>query len=329
MSFKSEEEIRPKNVFKELLACCEEDAAYLIANGSFEKVPCPGCGIDKPVPAFIKHGFEYVYCSNCNSLYNSPRPTQASFNAFYPVSKSSHYFFNFFYPAVEESRKIKLIPERVQRVSQFIEKEDKKKVLLDVGAGQGFFFDLMRVQFPDFEYRVIEPNNLLAETCVAKGYKTIVDFIENVNEWQKEIDFIICFEVFEHIREPENFLQQFKKLLKPGGKILITSLSGDGLDIKYLKENADIVAPPQHLNFLSVNGYRSIFSRLGFSNTEIITPGKLDVDIVINKVNDTASLQNNDLFKFIGSLNSEAKAQFQQFLANNLLSSHVWVIATL
>jgi SAM-dependent methyltransferase len=330
MSFKSEEEIRPKNIFKELLKCCEEDAFYLSKVGEFVEISCPACGFEKNENAFKKNNFNFQFCHQCNTLFNSPRPTQNSFNSFYPKSKSSKYFFESFYPAVEESRKVKLIPERVERVASFINQMDKsKKVILDIGGGQGFFFDLLRLQFPDFEYRVIEPNAELAEVCINKGYKTIIDFVENVTDWESEVDFIVCFEVFEHIVNPIEFLSKFKRMLKPGGKLLITTLSGDGLDISLLKEDADIVAPPQHLNFFSIKGFNEIFKRLGFNNIIIQTPGKLDVNIVINKALEIEKWKQDSLVKFLINLKDNEKIAFQKFLENNLKSSHIWVVATL
>jgi SAM-dependent methyltransferase len=329
MSFKIEEDIRPRNVFKELLECCKQDAEYLVKNGEFESIPCPACLTEGDNIYFVKHGFSYIKCSSCSTLYNSPRPTEATFNKFYTISKSSKYFFESFYPAVEKSRKDKLIPERIIRVEQFFQANGNDPfVLLDIGAGQGFFFDLMKENHPEFEYRVIEPNESLAEVCKQKGYEAVVDFVENVRVWKNEVDFIICFEVFEHVREPRDFLLQLKSFLKPGGKLLITSLSGSGLDIEYLKDEADIVAPPQHLNFLSIEGYKSIFNQLGFSNLEIITPGRLDVNIIMNKLSEKPELKSDSLIQFISSLSDENKDKLQKIAADNLLSSHIWVIAT-
>jgi len=330
MSFTKEEEIRPRNIFKELLECCRIDALNFAESGQFEEVFCPGCGGNQNKEAFIKNRFRFVNCEVCNTLFNSPRPTKVSFNQFYPQSLSSKHFFEVFYPTVEASRKVKLIPQRAQKIVDFLmNKNCNNGVILDVGGGQGYFFDVLKMNLPGFDFRIIEPNIGLAEICRSKGYKTIIDFVENVDKWQGEIDFITCFEVFEHIREPENFILKLKKLLKPGGTLLITSLSRDGLDIKLLNENADIVAPPQHLNYLSIKGYTSLFNRLGFCKTEIQTPGKLDVNIVINKVNEDPELFSDSFYKFLADLSDNDKNDFQSFLATHLLSSHVWVFAQL
>lgn len=80
MSLYREEEIRPKNVFKKLLECCRINALLFSKIGQFEEVNCPGCGSNLMKEAFIKHYFKFVNYELCNSLYNSPRPKQDSFN---------------------------------------------------------------------------------------------------------------------------------------------------------------------------------------------------------------------------------------------------------
>ena len=39
--------------------------------------------------------------------------------------------------------------------------------------------------------------------------------------------------------------------------------------------------------------------------------------------------QQDSLVNFLNNLNDEQKSEFQKFLEKNLLSSHIWVIATL
>ena len=40
--------------------------------------------------------------------------------------------------------------------------------------------------------------------------------------------------------------------------------------------------PPHHINLLSKEGYKALFNNSGLENVKIITPGKLDIDIVRN-----------------------------------------------
>ena len=61
-------------------------------------------------------------------------------------------------------------------------------------------------------------------------------------------------------------------------------------------------------------------------NIQLTTPGQLDVDIVRNNVKSISNKTN--IYKFLNKIiNDEIIAEnFQNFLAKNQLSSHVWVI---
>lgn len=84
--------------------------------------------------------------------------------------------------------------------------------------------------------------------------------------------------------------------------------------------------PPHHIKFFSVSGFEKLFERSGLVDVSVTTPGKLDVEIVQN-----TSRLNPDLLhgqRFIQHLigNDSNASAFQNFLADNRLSSHAWVI---
>lgn len=51
----------------------------------------------------------------------------------------------------------------------------------------------------------------------------IVCDIVNIPEPDNSFDIILCSEVLEHIPEPQNALKEFSRLLKPGGKLILTA----------------------------------------------------------------------------------------------------------
>jgi SAM-dependent methyltransferase len=327
MSFSKEEEIRPRDLFKQLLALVEQDAHDLRATAVFEETPCPACASARWRESFSKHGYAVAQCDDCFSLFVNPRPTKDSLDGFYRTSRSARFFVDAFYPAVERSRREKLLPERAARLEAFLtEAGISSGVVVDSGAGQGFFLDALRERLPGFAFRAIEPNPSFAATCRAKGFETVESIVEEATCWGDEADVVTCFEVFEHVHHPERFLQSLKRLLKPGGCLLITSLTGDGFDIQVLREQADIVAPPQHLNYLSVEGYRRLFERVGFQSARITTPGRLDVNIVENKEAERPGTVDGFASVLLRQ-SDEARRAFQSFLAENRLSSHIWVFA--
>ncbi len=88
-----------------------------------------------------------------------------------------------------------------------------------------------------------------------------------------------------------------------------------------LQEKSNSVFPPHHLNFMSVHGFEIAFKNAGFSEVEILTPGELDVDIVLN------SGYENEFIRVLKERGTDAISEFQSFLKKYQLSSHIWVFA--
>jgi len=51
----------------------------------------------------------------------------------------------------------------------------------------------------------------------------IVSDIANIPVEDASFDYVVCTEVFEHIKYPVDALKEFNRILKPGGKIIVTA----------------------------------------------------------------------------------------------------------
>ena len=154
------------------------------------------------------------------------------------------------------------------------------------------------------------------------------DIICKVNVENISADFATSFEVFEHVYSPENFLKSVRKILKPRGIFLFTTLTIDGFDLQVLWSKSKIICPPLHINFFSKRGFGCLLEKCGFSLIEISTPGRLDVDIVLNASKENKNLKLPRFFRHLLDVaDDDARGAFQTFLRDNLLSSHVMVIA--
>ena len=103
----------------------------------------------------------------------------------------------------------------------------KNKTILEVGCGRGDFSILLskqgaRVKAIDFSLTVIEAvhkKNL--------AHKTDVNFVvadaQNIPFQDNGFDLIYSFECLEHIAEPQLMLNECYRVLKPNGKIVLTT----------------------------------------------------------------------------------------------------------
>jgi 2-polyprenyl-3-methyl-5-hydroxy-6-metoxy-1,4-benzoquinol methylase len=328
-----EADIRPARVHERYLTLTQEDTKTFFADREgWAECPCPGCGGDDAVPAFTKHGFPYVECAACASLYVSPRPPQTALDRFYRDAPSSRYWAQEFFPAVEEARREKIIRPRVRRI---LEHERVRRlgldqpVVVDVGAGAGVFLTELLAAAPGARVVAVEPGEDLAEQARGQGLQVVEKPVEACDEIGGEADIVTSFEVIEHVHDPLAFVGAVARLAKPGGLILVTGLNGDGFDVRVLWNEAKAVSPPHHLNFLSVEGLESLFRRAGLTGVEIETPGELDVEIVRKGLTEGLA---PDASRFLRLLlerrNGDVGERFQGFLRDARLSSHTWIWAT-
>jgi 2-polyprenyl-3-methyl-5-hydroxy-6-metoxy-1,4-benzoquinol methylase len=328
-----EADIRPAQVHKRYLALTKKDTETFFADrAGWAERPCPGCGGDRVVPAFDKHGFPYVVCTACRSLFVSPRPPQSALDRFYREAPSSRYWAQEFFPAVEEARREKIIRPRVGRILEHARTRRLPldgPLVIDAGAGSGVFLSEFLEAVPEARAVAVEPGEDLAEQARTRGLRVVEKPVELCEELGGEADIVTSFEVIEHVHDPLAFVRAVARLARPGGLVLVTGLNGDGFDVQVLWSEAKAVSPPHHLNFLSVEGLESLFHRAGLGDVEIETPGELDVEIVRNGLEEGLA---PDAPRFLRLLlerrNGEVGERFQDFLRGARLSSHTWIWAT-
>lgn len=328
-----EDEIRPQDILDEYLRLSAADAVtYFSTANAFAPRPCPGCGADEGVEPFVKSGFTYVRCACCRTLYANPAPLPERLAEFYRDSPSQRYQAEVFYPRVSEPRREKIFRPRVERIRGLLaEYGVVDGTIVDVGAGTGIFLSECRNLGVGAVQRAVEPSAGAAATCRTLGFDTFQGFSAEAAAspaWAGQADLVVSFEVIEHVHSIAEFLSEMRALAKPGGLVLATGLCGTGFDIMTLGVRAKAVSPPHHLNFLSRDGVSALLANRGLEEVAFLTPGQLDVDIVRNTL-----AQHDDAVTepFLRALLTEAndsqRAAFQTFLADNGLSSHMWILA--
>jgi hypothetical protein len=319
-----EEEIRPQIIFDEYLRLAREDTDTYF--GDAEKVGgnCPACE-SLGVPAFVKYGFTYETCPNCLSLFVNPRPVVEAFSKYYTESPSSKFWASTFYKETAEARREKLWKPKARLIRDTLERcGARHHTLVDIGGGFGLFAEVMRDLCGKAPI-VIEPGPHLAAVCREKSLPVIQKFLEQVapEDLPSGPKTFVSFELFEHLHDPTAFLNQLNSLMASGDFFIFTTLSGSGVDIQALWEDSKSVTPPHHLNFLNPRSVALLLARLGFESIEVTTPGKLDIDILVNN---RAAIKDRFWQTFIDSASDTEKAEWQNLIAASGWSSHMMAV---
>lgn len=326
-----EYDIRPQKLFNEFLEVARSDINKYFSNVSrFVEVDCPGCGHNNSERSFSKHEMHYRECVNCGSLFMSPRPTSDMIDSYYKNSASSKFWAERFFPETMEARREMIFKPRAQIISNILQKMEIPKPwsLADIGSGYGIFLQELAKLKVFQKIVAIEPSKELADTCRSKGFDVLQNTLEELTNEDLKVSFFTSFEVIEHLFSPVEFLSAANRLLERGGHIVFTTLTSSGWDIQTLWEKSKSVSPPHHINLLTTEGLEFMVNRAGFEVVEISTPGKLDVDIIKNMMDEDNSIIDNKFVNYlIKKRDLKAQEAFQKFLQENRLSSHAQVIA--
>jgi 2-polyprenyl-3-methyl-5-hydroxy-6-metoxy-1,4-benzoquinol methylase/predicted RNA-binding Zn-ribbon protein involved in translation (DUF1610 family) len=326
-----EEDIRPSNLMTGQMRAMAIDVERLKSKKKeFVVVACPACGSDIYRKKFTKYGMQFVECSECETFFTNPRPTPKILAWFYKDSVNYDYWNKYIFPSSEKIRREKIIVPRVNLILDICRKFNiKTDSLLEVGAGHGTFCQEVLSRKIFKRVVAIEPVISQAKTCVEKGIETINMPVENVKFKRNELfNVIVNFEVMEHLFSPKEFITDCRKFLKNNGLLVFTLPNGKGFDINLLGKISDSI-DHEHLNYFNPRSIELLLNRCGMQLVQILTPGKLDAELVRKKIlSKEFSIPDNSFLNDVLIDNWDRYGNsFQTFIANYGLSSHMLIIA--
>jgi 2-polyprenyl-3-methyl-5-hydroxy-6-metoxy-1,4-benzoquinol methylase len=133
--------------------------------------------------------------------------------------------------------------------------------LLDVGAGNGYFISLAS---GEFGFHATGLGISAEEIQFARDVIGVELINEEVTEHRINYDVVTCFNVIEHVVDPQSFLSALVDRVNPGGILVISTPNTTCLRarIKGLK-NWERIDPPHHINLFPRNALRALVKRHG------------------------------------------------------------------
>ena len=327
----TENDIRPEKFGAAQKVVALVDVGRMLSRrAEFVEVLCPACGHAKHQPKFTKNGFDYVTCLDCDTFYINPRPPGAVLDWFYRDSVNYAFWNEHIFPASEAARRNGIFVPRVDRLLDICKKHGvATNALLEVGAGFGTFCTELASRGIFNRIVGVEPTPGLAQTCRSRGIEVIEAPVETLEPAVVgQFDVIASFEVIEHLFAPVDFVSNMLRLLKPGGLLMLTCPNGQGFDIDTLKVVSASV-DHEHLNYFNPASLGKLLSQQSMQVLESFTPGRLDAELVRNKVlAGEFSLVGQPFLQSVLIDHWDSRGQaFQNYLVAQGLSSNLWVVA--
>lgn len=155
------------------------------------------------------------------------------------------------------------------------------KVVADIGCGAGSFLDF--VTGPAAELIAVEPNRNFRDNLHARGFHTF-DYAHNAaQQWAGKVDLTTCFSTVEHIEDPLQFVQEIYALLKPGGRLVIsTPNAADVLLASLPVEYGRFFYRKVHLWYWDAASFQYLIKTAGFNDTKVIPHHRFGLSNYLN-----------------------------------------------
>lgn len=325
-----EEELCPTELLTGQEAAYARDIAKLHAElPNFVAVPCPACATEEAPICFTKFGFTFRLCPQCATIYMSPRPTEALMAAYYADSENYQYWAKYIFPATEISRREKVHRPRLERIADYCRRFSVPMgMMLEMGPGFGTFAALAASSHLFKRVAVVEPTPELAAACRKRQLETHACRIEDLPSNMEQAHCIVAFEVIEHLFAVRPVIESLVPRLAPGGLLVLTCPNGQGFDIATLGA-ASLSVDSEHVNLFNPAALSALVQDCGLTVLEVSTPGKLDAEFVREgALKQDISLDAQPFLRRVLLDEWERLGPaFQNFLAENGLSSHMWLVA--
>ena len=298
--------MRPGDLLDAYLAHVQADIARFELLEGGVKRDCPACG-GHGAPEFVRLGFPYQRCATCGSLFVSPLPDEYRLARYHAEG------------AAERFRRERILPTTADVRARHALAPRARWALSAAGArlGSGLTF----AQFGE------ESAPLLGLLSASASVVRWPDGTSPVPA-DGRIHAAIAFDVLERSADFSRALHRCRGALRVRGLLFVTTMSGDGFEVRMLGANTAALVPPVHLQLLSRAGWVAALAREGFALVEYSTPGELDVQAVaeICRRNPDVHLP-PILDELVRHEDEQVGHAFQELLQQACLSSHVQLVA--
>lgn len=190
----------------------------------------------------------YWFCKSCELAWKKQFP-KAVYDETYYKGKSSF-----------ASKIFSPVAQMFYNLRESYGGNGKKRVWIDVGAGEGGFIKTVKAQ-----KRIgVEVSTSGRKMMQESGINAVSDkqFLKSKN---LGADIISFWHVLEHVENPWDYLKAAKRNLKKNGKIIIGIPNFQSLDFRFAREYWFHLQPQFHLWHFSKKSFEKILRQEGFS----------------------------------------------------------------
>lgn len=236
----------------------------------WEETPCLLCGRDNASPLVeaadqTKGGtglwFAVVQCQDCGLCYTNPRPSVQSIGQFYPSVYRPH--------RTPSARRRGATLKRwlrgwrkPRKERQHLPKHGKCR-LLDFGCGGGSFLERMSQQ--GWQTMGVDVSEQAVQRIREElGLEAVVGTLPHPDLEPCSFDVITMWHSLEHVHQPLQVLREARRLLAPGGKLIVAVPNIDSVPFRWFGSAWFALDLPRHLTHFAPWTLHLMLEQAGF-----------------------------------------------------------------
>ncbi|MDR3038743.1 MAG: class I SAM-dependent methyltransferase [Candidatus Adiutrix sp.] len=223
---------------------------------------CPVCDAPPGTGLFIKDGFRHVKCPNCGLIYVSLILREDIMEKYWREETA-------WSAVLGSAPQMEMDRLKYQYGLDLVSWRVPGRRLLDIGSGPGGFIRLAGEA--GWETTALELSLENSRRMAADGHKVIVKQLETADLPSKSFDLICLWEVLEHLAEPGLTLAESKRLLIPGGLLLLMVPNVQSLVTRLLHDKSNTFGGHSHLNHFAPRTIAAILKKAGLTLLEMET----------------------------------------------------------
>lgn len=268
----------------------ESPAASLTQNSNKKCLLCNGPVVSSFVGRDLlfdkPETYDYVKCTQCGLVFQNPMPSDEQISNFYLEDYAPHkklgvlkkpsrlklavLGYEYGYPNI----RLSLMDRIFGKIFSFLKYRDSIHFIenaraLDIGCGNGEVIRNMNLL--GWQFEGVEFNETAVDICRSAGLKVFHGDIYKASFKEDTFDLITAHHLIEHIPDPERFVSEISRILKPGGKFVIQTPNTKALGRRWFGTNWFADEVPRHLVLFAKENLNLLMKKFGLFPEKIMT----------------------------------------------------------
>lgn len=209
-----------------------------------------------------KQGINYYINPTNGVIFLSPMPEPTNM-----MDYANDHYQTGVYNDYLNAKELKILTANVRL--DVIDRYKPGKKMLDVGCSAGFFIEAAQMRGYDVQGIEFAAAAIERSASSVRGKIVHGDVHKELDRWQQNLDWVSAFDIIEHVHDPIKFLSDIKKILKPGG-LLVMSTPDTGHYLRRLMGASwSMLQPLQHTILFSRDAMKKMLIAEGFTDIKI------------------------------------------------------------